>query len=322
MAAARSSVPAAPDFETPIGMGRHEFPAMGTHVTVLAPLIDLPMARSLVQTLFGAWEATLSRFRPDSELSRVNRHAGRPIIVSKLFAGVVTAAIAAASATDGIYDPTMLHQLVHAGYDRTFDKLPPARRSMGEPVTPGGGWRAIKFDEGWRTLTMPSGIALDFGGIAKGMAVDAAAEELRALGVTQFAIEAGGDLRVHGTPSNGEGWPIAVQTLDGFETVVLHEGALATSSLSRRNWKVGDQVHHHILDPRTGESAESGLWSVTTVAALCAQADVAAKVAFILGEERGHRFLGDHGLSALLVTLSGERRRVGLRGKDETEFNP
>jgi thiamine biosynthesis lipoprotein len=312
MVTPQSWVPAAPDLQTPMGMGRRQFPAMGTGVSVLAPSMDLPVAASLTHTLFEEWEATLSRFRPRSELSRVNRGAGRPTIVSRLFAGVLTAAISAASATDGIYDPTMLNQLVHAGYDRTFAELPPNRGSSREPSAPGGAWRGIQFDGSYRTLTMPRGIALDFGGIAKGMAVDAAAEKLKSAGVCRFAIEAGGDLRVHGTLPDNTGWPIAVETPTGFETIILCEGALATSSLSRRNWKTGDRLQHHILDPRTGEPAKSGLWSVTAVASQCVQADVAAKVAFILGERSGRQFLIDHGLSGLMVAEGGRRRRVGL----------
>lgn len=196
--AAQSSVLVAPDFATPVGMERYAFPAMGTRVTVLAPQTDLLAAGSFVQTLFDEWEATFSRFRPDSELSHLNRRAGRSVIVTKLFATVLTTAIAAAHATAGIYDPTLLLQLVHAGYDRTFVDLPVTRRPPSRPTAPGGGWRAIRFDAVWRTITIPPGIALDFGGIAKGMAVDAAVDSLKTLGVTHFAVEAGGDLRVHG----------------------------------------------------------------------------------------------------------------------------
>lgn len=314
----RSWVPAVPEFETPPGMERYEFPAMGTRVTVLAPRADLPVAESVVRSLFEAWEGALSRFRPDSELSHVNRQAGRSVIVTKLFATVLTTALAAARATDGMYDPTLLPQLVRAGYDRTFDELPASRPAPGEAATPGGGWRAIKFDPGWRTVTIPPGVALDFGGIAKGMAVDAAVEKLTRLGVVRFAVEAGGDLRVRGKPRDGQGWPIAVQTVSGFETMTLFKGALATSSLSRRHWVAGDRLQHHILDPRSGEPADSNLWSVSAVAEQCVQADVAAKVAFVLGREHGGEFLVDHGMSGLMVSLDGQRHPIGLLGENGT----
>lgn len=308
---AQSSVPVVPDFETPRGMARLGFPAMGTRVTVLTPQADLRVVEPVVRDLFEEWEASLSRFRADSELSYINQRPGQPTIVTKLFARVLTAALAAARATNGVYDPTMLHQLVRAGYDRTFSDLPATREAPRTQAVPGGGWRAIRFDPGWRTVTMPEGIALDFGGIGKGMAVDAAIAALKALHVPHFAIEAGGDLRVHGTPLDRSGWPVAVETPAGSTTVTLSQGALATSSVARRRWNMGGRVQHHILDPRSGEPAVSGLWSVTAIAAECVQAEVAAKVAFIMGEVRGSQFLSRHDLPGLLVMPNGSQRRVG-----------
>lgn len=311
MTTVRFSEQVVPDFETPAGLERLTFPAMGTRVTVLAPRDTVRPAGKLVETIFAEWEDVFSRFRPNSELSYVNARAGQPVMVTTLFATVLNAAIEAARATDGIYDPTMLRQIVHAGYDRTFAEIPASRPAPDGSANLGGGWRAIRFDPAWRTVTLPHGLALDFGGIAKGMAVDAAIERLDALHLEPVAVEAGGDLRVIGVPPDRPGWPVAVELRSGTETITLYEGALATSSRSRRHWKLGDRIQHHILDPRTGEPADSDLWSVTAITSRCAQADVAAKVAFILGAERGGKFLGDRGLSGLLVTNAGERQRIG-----------
>ena len=311
MAQALSWDPAPPEFVLPGGMDRDRFDAMGTRISVLIPE-HLSLARfARVRALFMIWEQTLSRFRQDSELSYVNGHASESVTVSPLFFRVLITALEAARATDGIYDPTLLHQLVGAGHDRSFTDLPPSQPAATSLASPGGGWRAIRVDQQDRTVTLPPRVALDFGGIAKGMVVDAALEQLIALGAPQAAVEAGGDLRVFGHPPGEQSWPVSIQVKDGHETVSLYGGALATSSVARRQWKQGEVRRHHLLDPRSGEPAETGLWSVTVAASSCTQADVAAKTAFVLGPDEGTAFLVTNQLAALLIMRDGEQRRVG-----------
>ncbi|HEY8687424.1 MAG TPA: FAD:protein FMN transferase [Chloroflexota bacterium] len=310
MAALPQSAPAAPDFDTPAGMGRHAFSAMGTTVNLLLPDGGgLPAEQA--QALFAEWEGALSRFRADSELSYLNGQAGRPVVVGPLLWTVLTASLEAARSTRGVYDPTMLRQLEAAGYDRTFQDLPRLQPAPVHPTTAGGAWRRIRLDKASRTVTLPSEVALDFGGIAKGMAVDAALDVLVSAGLTHAVVEAGGDLRVHGHPPGQPGWQVAVHLPNREWQVTVHDGAIATSTLSRRRWQQGGVERHHILDPRSGQPAHSGLWSVTVSATSCVQADVAAKTAFILGAGDGRRFLSRHGLAALLVKPDGATERVG-----------
>lgn len=194
-----------------------------------------------------------------------------------------------------------------------------AARPHGGTLQVGGGWRRIRIDPRDRAVTLPAGVGLDFGGIAKGMAVDAAIARLRAMGLRSALVNAGGDLAVLGAPLGGDVWPIAV-TGTGIEsaldpsasrTVPLRSGALATSGIARRHWRQGGKQRHHLVDPRTGEPAESGLWSVSVAAERCEQAEVAAKVAFLLGMERGAWFLDGHGLAGLLAATGGTWRSVG-----------
>ncbi len=123
------------------------------------------------------------------------------------------------------------------------------------------------------------------------MAVDAALNSLREAGIETALVNAGGDLAVLGFPPETEQWPIAVPGKEQSWNIPLRQGAMATSGIARRHWQQGGQQRHHLVDPRTGTSAQSGLWSVTVVAARCEQAEVAAKVAFILGKKRGADFL-------------------------------
>src|SRR5262249_39677184 len=113
-----------PDLAVPAGMRREQFRAMGTTISLLLPDHRANFGAEAVRSLFAQWEQTLSRFRPKRELSELNAQAGRPVAVSPLLYDVVETALEAARATDGLFDPTLLRQLVVAGYDRSFETLP------------------------------------------------------------------------------------------------------------------------------------------------------------------------------------------------------
>jgi thiamine biosynthesis lipoprotein len=294
---------------TPPGYARHVFRAMGTSVTVVLPEPDAALT-PVVEELFSSWEAALSRFRPESELSRLNASADRSVRVSWLLLNVIEAALRAARATDGVFDPALEPMLRALGYDRTFDDLP-SDGPTPTPARPGGAWRAIEVNRDAGTVRLPSGCALDLGGIAKGMAVDAAVAELARRGVSSAVVEAGGDLAVAGLPPGSPAWPVALEGLDGQRDVAIVSGALATSGVSRRSWLRGGLEQHHLLDPRTGAPAMNELWSVTAAALSCAQAEVAAKSAFVLGRAAGAQLLLRLGISALLVGRDGSERLVG-----------
>lgn len=307
-----SPVPTPPDvWRVPSGLARSHLRAMGTTISLLVPADDLKQGEEIVQTIFADWEQTLSRFLPESGLSQLNRLAGNPVIVEELLFTVMSRALAAAQATGGLYDPTLLNQLMQAGYDRTFDELPAEQPAAQYQASPGGKWRDIEVNQGLRLVTLPTGVGIDFGGIAKGMAVDAALKQLRLEGIQIALVNAGGDLAVQGVPLLEQQWPLEVQGKACSWVIPLKRGALATSGVARRHWRQGTQARHHLLDPRTGLPAESGLWSVTVAAALCEQAEVAAKVAFLLGEEQGSEFLCRHDLAGLFVREDGNWTAVG-----------
>lgn len=278
---------------------------MGTTISLLLPESRAERARQAVRALFDEWEQILSRFLVESELSRLNQRPGEPVPVSGLLYHVLATALTAARATEGIYDPALLDQLARLGYDRTFDALPTSQFDAIIPGEPGGHWRGIKVDPIRRSVTLPVGIRLDFGGIAKGMAVDAALEALRQDGVYAALVNAGGDLAVLGLPPEAEHWQISVPGREQFWALPLRRGAIATSGIAHRHWRQGSTLRHHLLDPRTGLPSRSDLWSVTVVADRCEQAEVAAKVAFILGSRAGSAFLRKHHIGGLLVRQDG-----------------
>jgi thiamine biosynthesis lipoprotein len=302
--------PAPPDLALPAGLARGQFPAMGTVVSLLMPVDRAADGLRAVQAVFAEWEGVLSRFRPESELSYLNQHAGQPTEVGHLLFQVLETALAAAAASDGLYDPTLLRPMAWLGYDRSFEQMDSAPLPA-EAAPPAGGWRGVLLDRHRRLVTLPAGVGLDFGGIAKGMAVDAAMARLRLVGIATALVNAGGDLAVAGLPPGADAWPVAVQGFDRAWVIPLSRGAMATSGVARRQWQQGDRQRHHLLDPRTGLPSSSGLWSVSAVAASCGQAEVAAKTAFLLGPQAGRDFLEHGGFAGLLIDDQGHRLVAG-----------
>jgi FAD:protein FMN transferase len=298
---------------TPNGLVRYNFDAMGTSVMVLLPRTrTAEVAR--VERLFATWQATCTRFDPDSELSRLNGAQGAPVVVGALLFGVLSTALQAARATDGLFDPTLLRSLEAIGYDRDFDAVvagSPHVPTSFEAMPPTGGWREMRLDPGLRTAQLPAGVGVDLGGLAKGMAVDAAIADLSDREVQVAAVDAGGDLAVIGLPPGAAAWSISIEAVDHPRTISLRSGALATSSIARRRWRQGSQERHHLIDPRTGLPSVSALYSASIAAPSCAQAEVAAKAAFLLGPAEGSRFLAERGLAGMFMTADGTAVMAG-----------
>ncbi len=222
---------------------------MGTTISMLLSKSQAETGSQIVRALFAGWEQTLSRFIPESELSLLNQQAGTPVAVSDLLYNVLATALTAAQATGGVYDPAMLDQLEKIGYDRTFEKLAAVDFDPIIPGEPGGRWRGIKVNPIYRQVTLPTGLKLDFGGIAKGMAVDVALERLRQNGISPAMVNAGGDLAVLGLPPTDDTWSIAVPGRERYWSLPLHHGAVATSGIAHRHWRQGNTLQHHLLEP-------------------------------------------------------------------------
>jgi thiamine biosynthesis lipoprotein len=293
-------------------MRSHTFRSMGTDVSLLAPEVaDAPFRRALgaVEVTFGVEDRRFSRFRADSELSRVNARAGAWTTVSKPFARVLAISLEAADQTGGLFDPTVLHHLVAAGYDRDFDSIEPGGRGVLPPSRPAGAWRDVEVD-GDR-VRLPEDSGLDFGGIAKGWTVDRAAERSGSE-LAWRAVNAGGDLQLTGSPGPG-GLEVGVTDPDAPDRVLallrVQGGAIATSSIARRTWGPG---LHHLIDPRTGLPSTNGVVQATVWEADCARAEVWAKWALLTGPAALDRVCGllvlDDG--RVLVNLPAEIERI------------
>jgi thiamine biosynthesis lipoprotein len=266
--------------------------ALGTNVQLrVRDRHVLHLARASVERELQLVDRTCSRFRADSELSRLNAQAGRPVVVSPALMQALELAIAAARLTDGDVDPTVGRALELSGYDREWRRLEPPR---GEPAACGlslhalTGWRTIDLDTSTSTVRVPAGVRLDLGATAKAWAADRAAAAAAAAASCGALVSIGGDIATCGPAPDG-GWLIRVtddhrsQPGAPGQTIAIAGGGLATSSTLVRRWSHAGRTMHHIVDPRTGVPA-GGPWRTVSVAAQdCAQANIATTAALVRG---------------------------------------
>lgn len=298
----------------PRPLQRRRFDSMGTWVECLveappSPALDAALAH--VEHEFARLERKLSRFRPDSELSRLNR--GRSIEGSEELVELTRLALAARERTGGRFDPTVQDALTAAGYDRTFTDL------CNTPRTPAAVTRvssdsqtklvaAREVQVAGRRIELGPGASLDFGGIAKGYAADRCVGELAGFGPA--LVNAGGDLAVSG-PLAGGPWPIGVDVPGGAMTLAVARGGLATSGRDRRRWLRDGEERHHLIDPSTLRPAEGGPVSVTVAAPTATEAEVAAKSLFLAGRN-AEREARSAGAQAVIVWDRGDHQVTGL----------
>jgi thiamine biosynthesis lipoprotein len=284
-------------------MERTTFRALGTDVELF---LDVPSEGwtagvfASVRREIARLEAVLSRFRLDSELSTLNRE-GRVLAGPDLLR-VTELALEAREGTGGLFDPTVHDALVAAGYDRTFEEVGAGGAVVAaRPARCGG---AVTVDAHTGEIVLEPGVRLDFGGIGKGYAVDRACDLLARYG--RCLASAGGDLAVR-----GGAWPVGVETGDGTTTLELSSGAIATSGSDRRRWATTAGDAHHLIDPRTGAPAESDLLRVTVVGRSAVEAEVLAKVLYLLGADGARVEAERRRLPAVLVPRDGEAVLAG-----------
>jgi thiamine biosynthesis lipoprotein len=256
-----------------------------------------------IVSLLEAFEATLSRFRADSELSAFNRDPRPALAASPLLRGLARAARWAGARSRGLVDATLVSELEHQGYatslaglappslDEALAAAPPRRPASAHP---GRAYASLRVDDDGRVHRAP-GVRLDSGGLGKGLAADLAAATVP-LGV-RYAIACGGDLAVGGPP--GRPWEIAVtcaHTGGQAHRLRVGTGGVATSGIHARLWRRADGTFaHHLLDPAGGQPAWTGLVAVTAVASTALEAEVLAKTALLSGPDGARRLLRSSG---------------------------
>lgn len=282
--------------------------ALGTSAElVVSDVAALVAASELLHQELGRIDRVASRFRPDSELSRLNARAGRDVAVSEDLLEAVEVAVTMADVTNGLVDPTVGNAMRDIGYDRDFAQV--GGGVVGELPPEGAvpGWRSVMVDRRRGTITLAEGVSLDLGATAKALASDRAASTISArLGVGAL-VSLGGDASVAGPPPEG-GFVVGIADTCAAprpaEAVSIASGGLATSGIAVRQWRLGAHRVHHIVDPATGLPANEYWRTVTVTAASCVQANAASTAAVVLGQ-RACGWLEHHGLPARLVRTDG-----------------
>jgi thiamine biosynthesis lipoprotein ApbE len=301
------------------GLAQQRWNALGTsvHLVVTAPA-QLEVARNAVEAVLARIDMAASRFRDDSELTRINGANGRWVEVSPTLRRALRVALDAAEWTGGLVDPTVGAALIDLGYDRTFSLVPADGPAPVIRVREVPGWRQVELDDDASRVRMPPGTVVDLGATAKGLAADLASEEAAAAAGCGVLVGLGGDISVAGDPP-AVGWSITVGDTAAHDVPVgaereqvigIRDGGLATSSIRARRWRRGGSELHHLIDPRVGRPSAGTFRTVTVAASTCTLANAASTAAIVLGVE-APGWLTARALPARLVSHDGTVHHVG-----------
>jgi thiamine biosynthesis lipoprotein len=294
------------------------FRAMNSEIVLLAET-DSARAETgfaAVRNFIEASERRFTRFSEESELSSLNRSAGHWFQASPDLFEVIKEALFYFHKTNGLFDPSILPSLRHAGYVQSMDeirRLGAAPQAAPQPVSPlpafSSAFDSIKLNEADATIRLPADMQIDLGGIAKGWIAERAARLLNQY-TPACAVSAGGDMFLIDYPDGRDFWEVGLEDPRNPQVDLLvleaREGAIATSSVVKRAWKQGGVSRHHLIDPRTGEPANTAWLSVTVLAPHVTAAETFAK-AFLLADEIEVQQLAEQNpeLTALAVDRDG-----------------
>ena len=280
------------------------------HGVVHGPVELADLAVDLIEDLESRW----SRFRDDSEVCELNRRAGEWVPVSPATITLVRRAIEGWALTGGRFDPTVLGDVVRAGYDRSFPDVAALATDRTLPASPlGRGTAAIEIDDEAGAVRLPAGVGFDPGGLGKGLAADLVAERISDEGAAGVLVNLGGDLRAIGVGPGGDDWTVEIDpaaTGEPLALVAVEEGAIATSTTLRRHWSTSTGEMHHLIDPSTGRPADNGVVAATVLSGRGWRAEVLAKAALLVGIDDGLALLADAGADGVLVDLFGGIHRT------------
>ena len=298
------------------GFASTSFPALGTTAVVVADPEDLDAAVLAVGSVLDDIDRTCSRFRRDSDVSRVNDAGGVWTTVDELLVEAVEVALRAASITGGLVDPTVGGRCSGSATTETSLRsrrdgpaLPTEASWLAAPA-----WRLVEIRHDRSQIRAPRGVRLDLGSTAKALAADRAASRAADVVGDGVLVSLGGDIAVAGRVPEG-GWLVGIADdhhgdPEPGETVGIFSGGLATSSTTVRRWVRGGRPVHHIVDPRTGLPAREVWRTVSVSAGSCVDANTASTAAIVLGED-APVWLASRSLPARLVRPDGDITRVG-----------
>ncbi len=266
-------------------------------------------AREILTGALAAVDEAASRFRPDSEVVRLDAAGGGWTAVSPLLTELLAVALRAARLTDGDVDPTVGAALCALGYDRDFAAID---RSGVVLTTAAPGWQSIELDQAGCRVRVAPGVRIDLGATAKAWTADSAAAEITRRTGTGCLVSLGGDIAVAG-PAPAGGWGVRVEDVTGdpdgpaagLNSVVrIADGGLATSSTQARRWRRDGLDLHHLVDPRTGLPPAPAWRTVSVAAGSCVDANIVSTAAIVRGSD-AWPWLRRAGVPVRLVGVDG-----------------
>lgn len=284
------------------------FQAMGTDVTIdiVSEKLgeeEIMQIMENIEVFFEKMEQIFSRFRVASELSFVNDHVGAYVQVSEEFIDVVERAIYYHERTGGYFDPRIHDVLIQSGYDQDFhiDKLD-HKRSQNVNILHRDKqmiMEDIVINKEASMILIRQKI--DLSGIVKGWVVDQVRSFLRGR-CDGYIIDAGGDMWVEGNDVADKSWYIGIEGLKDAQILLRVDGeGLATSGVTRRQWIIGDQKRHHLIDPKNEGVSVFDLSTVTVIAQSVEMADIWAKTIFLMGMDKGMQYARNHHIKAIII---------------------
>jgi FAD:protein FMN transferase len=308
-------------------MGEYDltFDAMGSHVRLLIGepgpgMTPAEAAAEQGRRFVEDFDQALSRFKPESELCRLNADPRERVPASELLRRAVAAGIFAAERSGGLVDPTLVGEIEEAGYvasragmsglplGEALADAPPRRPASPRPEQR---WRGFEVDDERGEVVRPPGLRFDTGGTGKGLAADMVAAGLR--GYSRFIVDSGGDIRIGGADALVHPYEVFVEhPITGGRAHVLRlgSGGVATSGINVRIWRDEQgRYMHHLLDPAGGQPAWTGLVGATALGDTALEAETLSKAALLSGPERGREILSERG--GLLVHDSGRVELIG-----------
>lgn len=288
------------------------FRAMGSEIVIWLEQEDAATAAQLLQQaqdIFNVAEARMTRFDEGSELSKLNRQPGRWVAVSRPLWQVLQEAWQLTIETEGLFDPTLLTAIEAVGYRQPFTEQwawGAADQPNGIPTSKGQ-WQQVKRDVSSHSIFLPEGVRIDLGGIGKGFTAQRVVDFLSHWGACM--VDAGGDIVAGDAPEGWPGWPVEIAKpweiaegeADAVAEVWLNNGALATSGVDYRWWLQAGKRKHHLIDPRTGTSADTDLLTASVLTADGCRAEAWATALLVAGMQPAQQLLQSQGIAAVLI---------------------
>lgn len=267
-------------------------------------------AKQQVIALMADVALSADRFVATSDVSRVNRAAGRLVPVRRRTMELLDVALAAAEESGGVVDPTIGAHLLRAGYADDIAEVRDLLVMTNDGPLPRADWTSVRTDRTLFLVGLPADVRLDLGATAKAWTADVAARRIARSLDTAVLVEIGGDVAVAG--SRSKPWQVQVSECSGApgQPVGLERGGLATSSTISRRWRTPSGAAHHVIDPRTGRPAEGPWRTVTVWAPTAVRANTASTAALVLGDDAVPHLRGLD-VAARLVARDGTVQHVG-----------